>query len=700
MQKVALDPILSGADCVVEAPTAGGKTEAVLFPSLTRAAQNRVDAVQILYLAPLRALLNNLEMRGETYATCCGLHAFKWHGDVSQTKKVAQLKEPPQLLLTTPESVEAILLRKAGWRRFFEGLETVIIDEAHNFAGSDRGGHLLALLERLEEGTGHSPQRIALSATVGNPEAMCQWLTGSRAPAQRIHVADGEANETDYRIHHFDDSDETEDTPYPERAVFRLLETIKQELAGNRGIVFVRSRSKAEDIAKALQQFTNNGLNLRTHHSAVSKFFREEAEQLIQLAGEQGIEAIISTSTLELGIDIGELDRVLQMDALASPSAFLQRVGRTGRRPGKPRHFRGLTRDPEDLLVLAATVSLGEEHRSNSLRLPTKAFHLLAHQLLCMALQEHGVTPGQAWRTLSRAYAFSAITEEQYLELIEHMRKEAYLRQADGVLVPGEAAERRYLTGGWRQLFAVFNTAPLYEVFEARNQVGTLDIGFVEGLEAPFHFTLAGRLWKAEKIETEAKRIHAKRAEQGVAPKWSSFGGPDVPYETAQRVGELLHGHKPLPEALDDLATATLKALQTPEGSAGNWNPRGVDLLASSGGKVIIRTYAGDAINRTLARLLESRGMGTSGNYAEVTVEDPGTQEPNEADSCVSKALQELASGTDGHRDSEEALIAKQKAWRFSPFAPMLPDKHTKAAIVDDTLDAEGLEEVLTQLNP
>lgn len=693
IQEAALDPILEGVSCVIEAPTAGGKTEAVLFPTLTRAAAEPKDAVQVLYIAPLRALLNNLEMRGEDYASCCGLHAFKWHGDVSQDKKVANLRAPPNLLLTTPESVEAILLRKATWREFFGALETIVIDEAHNFAGGDRGGHLLALLARLEAGIGRAPQRIAVSATIGNPDAMCQWLTGGREPARRILVSGDAGQRNDFLVHHFDDSTDTEETPLPERAAMRLLKTLTAELKGNRGIIFVRSRSMAEDLAKAVQQYSRNRIRVRTHHSNVSKFFREEAESLIQQAGEQGIETIISTSTLELGIDIGELDRVIQMSGLASPSAFLQRVGRTGRRPGKPRHFRGLTQNEDDLLLLTATVSLGLEHRSESLRLRRRAFHLLAHQLLCLSLQNHGITPEEGWRMLSGTYTFSGIERAEYDRLIQHMLAEEFLHQADGVLVIGEAAEKRYLAGNWRKLFAVFSTAPLYEVIDGRTQVGTLDSSFVEGLNPPFYFTLAGRLWKAVSVDFDGHLVKAVKAEEGVTPKWRSLGGPDVPFETAQRAGEFVNGFRPLPDFLDDAARSTMAAKCRAHPDPSSWSPKSIAIYRTDSGKVIIVTYAGDTLNRTLAKLLEAPGRKVVGDYASVTVKTKGAEANNLADD-VQEILEEIGRGS-SFVAFMRALYLAQKAWPFSPFQPMLPDELTRVALIDETTDLTGLSHFL-----
>lgn len=696
VQEAALRPLLNGESCVIEAPTAGGKTEAALFPALTRAAGNRKDSVQVLYIAPLRALLNNLEARANTYARSCGLHAFKWHGDVGQTEKVRQLKEPPHLLLTTPESVEAILLRKATWRKFFSGIEAIIIDEAHSFASGDRGGHLLSLLERLETGTEARPQRIALSATIGNPEAMCQWLMGNRKPALRISVPPGAAQHNDYLIHHFeDDSDLSGGEGIGSRGLRRLRRLVT-ELRGKRTITFVRSRSQAEDMAKAVGQVTNDQLKVRTHHSAVSKYFREDAESRIGRLGEDGINAIFSTSTLELGIDIGELDRIIQLGTLSSPSSFLQRVGRTGRREGAPRYFRGLTTDRDELQLLTATVSLGLEYRSEALKLEQRAFHLLAHQTLCIALQQHGVRPDEVWQTLSRAYVFGGIQRSEFNELISFMVRNDYLRDADGVLIVGAAAERRYLAANWRPLFAVFSSAPMYDVMEGRTQVGTLDTTFVAGLKVPFHFTLAGKRWKADKVDYDSKTIRARRDYDGNAPKWESFGGPAVPLETAQRAAELQYRHRELPPVLDATAEAVLLALMVPGDNGSVWSPGAITYMPLGTGRAILRTFAGDVLNGTLANLLAGTGLKVRRNYAELTLEQ-STRDVGSMQDDVFSLLVRIAESSDDESELASALHAQQRAWKFSPFAEMLPERLVKAALVDQVTDLRRLRDFVKQ---
>ncbi|MCI0616274.1 DEAD/DEAH box helicase, partial [bacterium] len=243
IQLSAIPVILNGDDCIIEAPTAGGKTEAVLFPTLTRIAKQKKPSVQILYLAPLRALLNDIELRANEYAETCGLHSFKWHGDVSQKDKIDELRNPSQLLLTTPESLEAILLRKAGWHLFFAELDVIIIDEAHNFASGDRGSHLISLLQRLEKSIDRKPQRIAVTATIGNPEKMLEWLAGKdRRIGKRIHVNSIKEKAKDFKVLLFDEERDTEDDP-ENNASYRQFTSLYELLPRKRSIVFGGSRT-------------------------------------------------------------------------------------------------------------------------------------------------------------------------------------------------------------------------------------------------------------------------------------------------------------------------------------------------------------------------------------------------------------------------------------------------------------------------
>ncbi|QOC21984.1 hypothetical protein IC757_13250 [Wenzhouxiangella sp. AB-CW3] len=212
----------------------------------------------------------------------------------------------------------------------------------------------------------------------------------------------------------------------------------------------------------------------------------------------------------------------------------------------------------------------------------------------------------------------------------------------------------------------------MYEVPEGRTQVGTLDTAFVESLEAPIYFTIASRLWKAERVDFENHAIKAKKAKEGMAPKWSSFGGPDTPLETAQRVGEFLYGHRSLPSFLDESSLSTLRSLCQDGPTSTGWSPQSLEYVHIGNGKATVRTYAGDKLNRTLARLLESQGLKTSWNYASVTVEK-GPSDPGKLRNQVCKVVTNLVEAT-WSDDFIEILNRNQKAWPFSPFVPMVPN--------------------------
>lgn len=701
IQRKAIPAILDGADCILEAPTAGGKTEAVLFPVLTRAAQLEEPGVKVLYVAPLRALLNNIELRGITYASACSLHAFKWHGDVDQKEKIRSMVEMPDLLMTTPESLEAILLRKSGWQNLFKPLVSVVLDEAHNFASGDRGGHLLSVLERIETACESPPQRIALTATIGNPSELLKWLAGTRRnTGTRIHVT-ADPPERDFLIKHFDSEVENEETLPEDRAQFRRIRSLHALLPHNKTIVFTTSRRATESYTKAIQEFGRASpgikLRLRTHHSAVSKYYREQAEQLIQIGSETGLDAILSTCTLELGIDIGSLDRIIQMDALSSPSAFLQRVGRTGRRPGKSQFFRGLTIKREGLLLLSATVSLGSSGKSEAILFPTRAFHLLAHQLICLSLQSFGITQLEAWEVLKGAYCFSGITEDEFDQLVGYMCNVDYLRLDGGLLISGDQTEREFLHSGWRRLFAVFETAPLYDVFHAKNHVGTLDASFVEVLKPPFLFILAGKRWNAEKVDHKTHKVFAEPAARGNAPAWVSFGGPDVPYETAQEAGRIVHEESP-PAFLDSEAQSSFVDLQRTLGTT-PWRPLSFVTTIHHERKATIETYAGDKINRTLAQLALANGAKkTVSNYREVTIND---QLPS-VDAFGIKLRDLFSRLRDGDLQSnsqlELFLLSIQRPIRFSPFSACVPQDLSAATLIERNLDCRGLLGLMRQV--
>ena len=315
LQQAAIAPVAAGQDALLLAPTAGGKTEAAAFPVLSRMAAEGWTGLSALYLCPLKALLNNLLPRLETYGGWTGRRVALWHGDTADSRRRAILAGPPDLLLTTPESLESMLVSaNVDHRRLFADLQVVVVDEVHAFGSGDRGWHLLAVLERLTRLCGRPLQRVGLSATVGNPDALLHWLQGSSAGKRPGMVVAAEAkqgrvelspgpfgnNQTDPELDiHLDYVGTVENAAKVIAALHR----------GEKRLVFCDSKRLVELLGADLRA---RGITAHLVHASLSLDERRRAEQ----AFAEGRDCVIvSTSALELGVDVGDLDRVIQVNS-------------------------------------------------------------------------------------------------------------------------------------------------------------------------------------------------------------------------------------------------------------------------------------------------------------------------------------------------------------------------------------------------
>lgn len=686
IQKVAFDPIFNGESCVIEAPTSGGKTEAVLFPLLTRMSGVKKNGFKVLYIAPLKALLNDLALRVLPYAEMCYLEAFKWHGDVSQSDKLQQMEFPSDILLTTPESIEAILLKKANWQQVFRSLETIVIDEAHYFALTERGIHLASLIERIQAVLPSTPQRIAVTATIGNPLDLLNWLVGRREGGQYLNVTSNKHKARDFKIHYFlNDGDELQSSLY-------------KLLVQKKSIVFERSRSATEETATRINERNSNTrfpVKVKTHHSSISKQLREEAENSIKRASESSLNAIISTSTLELGIDIGELDQVIQIGGIASAGSFLQRVGRTGRRDGRPQFFRGLCSDAEELLLLMGCVSLGLKRKSEKILLPTKAFHIMAHQVICFVLQEKGATRDQVWAVLSNSFCFSGIIRTEFDELVEYMVASEYLRsEAGGFLLTGPQTENKFLKANWKRLFAIFDGGPMYSVVDGKKVIGTLDASFVMSQEMPFVFVLGGQEWNALKINHEAQQVSVQKNETGIPPKWRTLGDFDVPYELAVEIGNMLKSSEPV-EFLDFNARQVLESQRAAYRGLSWRSDKWLVQPAEDGDIVYIWTFAGDKINRCIDRYLAAHiEADITYDYIKIVVKAKDETQLDTA--AIIDVFRKMC--TEPIHIANAILEPTIKVKWMSKFSECLPESLARKTIMEKGLDLRGTKRELDRV--
>ena len=298
LQEESIVPVVEGRHALLGAPTAGGKTEAALFPLLSRMVDQHWPGLSVLYVCPLRALLNNLYPRVQGYCDLLGHRAAIWHGDIGDAERKRVIAEPPDVLLTTPESIEAMLMsRRVESERLFGGVQAIVVDEIHAFAGDDRGWHLLAILARLDALAGREIQRVGLTATVGNPDWLLDWLVCGGAGEREVVLVSADGGS---------ELDLTADWVASDDNAAKVIASLHH---GEKRLVFADSRARVESIAAALRA---HGTTVFVSHSSLSRDDRFQAERAFSETRDC---VIVATSTLELGIDVGDLDRVIQIGA-------------------------------------------------------------------------------------------------------------------------------------------------------------------------------------------------------------------------------------------------------------------------------------------------------------------------------------------------------------------------------------------------
>ncbi|MGE3852409.1 MAG: DEAD/DEAH box helicase [Planctomycetota bacterium] len=509
VQTASIDAYQRGANVVLLAPTAGGKTEAAFFPAISEMLAKSWVGLSVLYVSPIRALLNNQEERLRRYFALVGRTAACWHGDTSDGDKRRMHAEPPDCLLTTPESIEVLLVStKIDHRRFFQNLRVVIIDELHAFAGDDRGWHLLAVLSRLAKLAGRDLQRIGLSATVGNPSEMLDWVAaGSPRPKALIRPGYGEVKDADVQLDYVG-------------SLANAAKVISLLHHGEKRLVFCDSRARVEQLAQLLR---DAGIDTFVSHSSLAVDERRRAEEAF--AQRQNC-VIVATSALELGLDVGDLDRVIQIDAPATVSSFLQRMGRTGRRSGTRSNCLFLATQDEGLLRAAAIIDLWESGYVEPVQPPPMPFHIVAQQLMALVLQTGGVGRRAWFEWVSGVPAFSVMEDQDVAALVEHMVATGILWESDGILSFGVEGEAKYGRKNFMELLSVFTSPPLFKVVTGRKELGHVHEStfYKRGDEAPTVLVLAGRSWLTNHVDWKRRIAYVEPTRDRGRSRWTGEG--------------------------------------------------------------------------------------------------------------------------------------------------------------------------------
>lgn len=601
LQEAAIRPVLDGRDALLLAPTAGGKTEAVMLPLLSRMTDERWRGLSVLYVCPLRALLNNLEPRLAGMCGWLGRRAAVWHGDVAASVRRRLAADPPDLLLTTPESIEAMLVSaRVDHRWLFADLRAVVIDEVHAFAGDDRGWHLLGALARLSRLADQPVQRIGLSATVGNPDALLTWLAdGATRPRTVVRPSDATATtavKTTATGRVSRGSSPDGEAAVPEVGIdyvgsLRNAALVVARLhQGEKRLVFCDSRSQAEELTVALRD-----LGVRTYlsHSSLSRDDRAQAE--VAFATSTNC-VIVATSTLELGIDVGDLDRVIQIGAPATVASFLQRLGRTGRRPATHRNTLFLATSQNSLWLAAAITLLWRRGYVEPIIPPVLPRHIVAQQILGLVLQEGRLVDRDIWEWLG-----GLARSPGSVDVLAHLADSGFVMHADGLVSIGPRAEKEYGRRYFLDLTSTFTSEPMLQILWGRGLLGQLPpIALAARPEhGPRVVLLGGRAWKVNHIDWRRRRVQVEPSRFPGRSRWNG-AGRIMSHPLAQAHLDVLAGQTADIE-ISRRAAAALDQLREQHSFASEEPGRRTYLTHDSEKGPVWWTFAGFAANSALA---------------------------------------------------------------------------------------------------
>ncbi|MEM1268485.1 MAG: DEAD/DEAH box helicase [Bacteroidota bacterium] len=547
LQERAIPAILAeDRDVVLAAATASGKTEAAFLPVLSLLAERdrgeEVEGFRALYLSPLKALINDQFDRLRLMGEAAGVPVHRWHGDVPQSQKNRARQHPSGVLLITPESLEALLMRDGlQARRLFGEVRFLIVDELHAFIGTERGRQLQSLLHRVDLASRRTRPRIALSATLGDMPLAADFLRPGRTePAVIIEGQEGQS-ELRLQVRGYTGSPPkiptndtpTDDTPTHDASTLERIAThIFTHLRGQDNLVFANSRNRVEQLADALHERAQRlGVphEFYPHHGNLSKEIREQAEA--QLKSGRPATAVC-TSTLELGIDIGSVQSIAQIGPPPAVASLRQRLGRSGRRAGEPAVLRvyiaepPLSRDarPDEplRLRLVQTVAMIELLLARWYEPPRpEALHLstLVQQLLSVITQLGGARADALYDALCRRGPFRSVTPTLFADVLRSLDRREVLQQSpgDGSLLLGPEGER--LTSQY-SFYAAFSTEEEYRLVCDGKTLGTLPV--THAVAPGMHLVFAGKRWKILDVSPRESRITVAASPAGTAP---SFGG-------------------------------------------------------------------------------------------------------------------------------------------------------------------------------
>jgi ATP-dependent helicase Lhr and Lhr-like helicase len=594
IQTAAISKILASDDnFILASRTASGKTEAAFLPILSKVNFNEAG-VQVLYISPLIALINDQFYRIEELCKNLDVTVTKWHGEANKTLKDRLLKQPNGIVLITPESLEAMFVNKPfNVKQLFSNLKYVVIDEIHSFIGTDRGVQLKSILSRLQKVNSKSFSIVGLSATIGDYNE-AKKFTGDELKTKVL--LDRTAKEIKALFRYFKNT--------KEELPLELLKNLYLETKDNKVLIFPNSRGRAEEVAvklKKISERVKGHSNYFSHHSSVDREVREYVEYFAKNNDRQNF-CISCTSTLELGIDIGTVDEVVQIDATHSIASLIQRVGRSGRKEGESSNLFLYATNEWSLLQSIACWLLYKEGFIEPPQKNEKPYDILVHQALSITKGQSGIRLTELVKQVKENSAFTQVEIAEIEQILKHLIEIDFLEKIQHEVIIGVEGEKIVNS---RDFYSVFKTEENFKVVNAGNSIG--EIPFSPQIIEDENILLSAKIWKIKFVDHKAKKIEVIPTKDGKKPMFFG-GGSTIHQRIREKMLEILYS-KTEYDFLDQPSCDETEILRKDFSVFNIQNLQTDRPLLSAEKHLQLFTFTGTRINRTIQLLLNISGI-------------------------------------------------------------------------------------------
>jgi len=678
IQTASIAKILASDDnFILASRTASGKTEAAFLPILSKVDFND-SGVQVLYISPLIALINDQFYRIEELCKNLDVTVTKWHGEANKTLKDRLIKQPNGIVLITPESLEAMFVNKPfNVKQLFSNLKYVVIDEIHSFIGTDRGIQLKSILSRLQNVNPKSFSIVGLSATIGDYNE-AKKFTGNELKTKVL--LDRTAKEINAVFRYF--KNKNEELP------LELLKDLYIETKDNKVLIFPNSRGRAEEVAVKLKKISDRvkgHSNYFSHHSSVDREVREYVEYFAKNNNRQNF-CISCTSTLELGIDIGTVDEVVQIDATHSIASLIQRVGRSGRKEGESSNLFLYATNEWSLLQSIACWLLYKAGFIEPPQKNEKPYDILVHQALSITKGHSGIRLTELVKQLKENFAFNQVEVSEIEQILNHLIRIDLLEKLQHEVIIGVEGEKVVNS---RDFYSVFKTEENFKVVNAGNTIG--EIPFSPQIIEDENILLSAKIWKIKFVDHKAKRIEVVPTKDGKKPMFFG-GGATIHQRIREKMLEILYSKTDY-DFLDQASCDEAEILRKDFSVFNIQNLQTDRPLLSAEKHLQLFTFTGTRINRTIQLLLNISGIKNTLDDSSSSFDiEVSKQEVISKWSSLTLPLADIDIHISNLLQTNPALLD------FSKWGLYLPENYQVRLIKDKYFDIEQTGELLASM--